>query len=152
MYDYNQDDNVGAEALPYGQRAASDAHKLTKKLIKKQIQRRQIERARAQAVQQTSRAAAEAGKKVAEEAAKLAKSAAELMRKAAQTVVEFVAANPVVLVILAVILAIFIVMLPKSIFVKRKTIQTSVLLHCLVQWVILLWQALIQPMMRISSV
>ena len=110
MYDYNQDDNVGAEALPYGQRAASDAHKLTKKLIKKQIQRRQIERARAQAAQQTSRAAAEAGKKVAEEAAKLARSVAELMRKAAQTVVEFVAANPVVLVILAVILAIFIVM------------------------------------------
>ena len=64
MYDYNQDDNVGTEALPYGQRAASDAHKLTKKLIKKQIQRRQIERARAQAAQQTSRAAAEAGKKL----------------------------------------------------------------------------------------
>lgn len=113
MYAYNQDENVGGDALDYGLSAASETHELTKKMIRKRIKRAQIQKEQAkaatEAAKQSSKTTAEVSKKAAEEAAKIAKELFDAARKAIQTIIEFLIENPVVLVAIIVIVALFLV-------------------------------------------
>ena len=86
MYAYNQDENVGGDALDYGLSAVSETHELTKKMIRKRIKRAQIQKEQAkaatEAAKQSSKATAEVSKKAAEEAAKIAKEENEVKKLA----------------------------------------------------------------------
>ncbi|MBO6283277.1 MAG: hypothetical protein J6M63_05035, partial [Pseudobutyrivibrio sp.] len=114
MYDYNKDENVGGDALDYGRSAVSEAHELTKKLIKKKIKRAQIQReqakAAAEAGKQSAKATAEVSKKAAEEAAKIAKALFDAGRRLVSSLVELIIENPIIAVILVVIVVCIIVL------------------------------------------
>ncbi|SDB06869.1 Cell wall-associated hydrolase, NlpC family [Pseudobutyrivibrio sp. YE44] len=110
MYDYNKDENVGGEALDLGVDTGRLLHDESKRIIKKRIKRAQIRKAQeesAKAAAKSARASAEASKKLAEESAKLVKLLFGATKKVITSIIAFIVDNPVVLIVIAVILALF---------------------------------------------
>lgn len=99
MYDYNQDENVGGEALEEGVYVGRELHRATKEIVRKRIKRAQVQR--------QSREAKVAAKETAKATAKAVKKLVELTAKATKTLIEFIIEHPVLVLVIVLVILLF---------------------------------------------